>query len=70
MPEEENLGDAMESAVERAIAEAKSANRFSGTRFRGKTGRNRQKKNKIKAKTDEGRRFPPFPYQIQENFCG
>lgn len=36
LPEEENLGDAMESAVERAIAEAKSANRFSGTRFRGK----------------------------------
>lgn len=44
---------------------------FSGTRFRGKTGRNRRRRIKIKAKTDEREEiFLLFPYQIQENFCG
>lgn len=44
---------------------------FPGTRFCGKTGRNRRRRIKIKAKTDEREEiFLLFPYQIQENFCG
>ena len=61
LPEEENLGDASKN----------QRTDFPGTRFCGKTGRNRRRRIKIKAKTDEREEiFLLFPYQIQENFCG